>query len=88
MPLYGFSGFVTFHQVFSVIGHGCAFSDNGDSGSLVTTLDSEGNRVAVGLVFAGRTDAAAPGEKTSLILPIKPILEALGVTLVTGHNCT
>jgi len=86
MPPYNFSGFVLFAQVYVVVGEGNIFSDTGDSGSLVTTVDAEGNRSAVGLVFAGRGDAAAPGEKISLILPIKPILAALDVTLVTGHN--
>lgn len=86
VPHHNFTGFVSFAHVHAVVGEGSIFSDSGDSGSLVTTVDPSGNRFAVGLVFAGRNDSAAPGEKTSLILPIKPILEALGVTLVTGHN--
>jgi hypothetical protein len=86
MPLYSFSGPVLFDPVFCIIGEGGIFSDNGDSGSLVTCLDEEGNRGAVGIVFAGKDDAAAPGGKVSLVLPLQPILTALGVALVTGHN--
>lgn len=84
--LYSFAGFVSFDPVFAITGLGGLFSDNGDSGSLITTIDSDGQRKAVGIVVGGRTDSSAPGGKTTIALPILPILQALGVSLVTGHN--
>jgi hypothetical protein len=86
MPLHSFTGPVLFDPVFCVIGEGGIFSESGDSGSLVTHQDEGGNRHAVGIVFAGRDDAAAPGAKVSLVLPLQPILNSLGVSLVTAHN--
>jgi hypothetical protein len=84
--LYGFSGFVSFDPTFAIVGVGDLFSDNGDSGSLITSTDSSGKRIAVGIVVGGYTDSAAPGGKITIALPIAPILQALGVTLVAGHN--
>jgi hypothetical protein len=86
MQLYGFAGVVCFDPAFSVIGQEDIFSDNEDSGSLVTHVDANGVRHAVGIVVGGRVDASAPGGKTSLILPIQPILAAFDVSLVQGHN--
>jgi hypothetical protein len=84
--LYGFNGPVSFNPVFAIAGVGDLFSDNGDSGALITSVDPAGNRVAVGLVFAGMTDGSAPGGKLTLALPIGNTLQELGVTLVAGHN--
>jgi hypothetical protein len=84
--LYGFSGFVFFDPVFSIAGHGQLFSDQGDSGSLMTSIDQSGQRIAVGIVIGGMTDGSAPGGKTTIGLPILPILQGLGVTLVGRHN--
>ncbi len=84
---YGFSGPAYFEQMFVVHGHGDVFSDSGDSGSLVTTLDGAGQRHAVGLVVAGCIDNSAPGGKRSLILPLRPILNSFNVTLVANFNC-
>jgi hypothetical protein len=86
MPLHQFSGVVSFDPLYAVIGQGDIFSDSGDSGSLVTHVDQNGVRHAVGMVVAGKADTNAPGGKTSLILPLQPVLLALGVTLVSGHN--
>lgn len=86
MPLHNFSGVVPFDPVYAVIGKTDVFSDSGDSGSLVIGRDADGNRRAVGIVVGGRMDGSAPGGKTSLILPIEPILAAFGVSLVQGHN--
>lgn len=84
---YGFSGTIWFGNVFTVHGNGAEFSLSGDSGSLVVQVDDHGRPVAaVGLVFAGGNDSSAPGGAKSLILPIRPILQALGATLVGGHN--
>ncbi|WP_152973134.1 hypothetical protein [Pseudomonas asplenii] len=84
---YGFSGTIWFGNVFTVHGSGAEFSLSGDSGSLVVQADDHGRPIAaVGLVFAGGNDSSAPGGAKSLILPIRPILQALGATLVGGHN--
>ncbi len=86
IPLYQFSGFVAFDPVFAIAGVGQLFSDNGDSGALITTVDQSGQRIAVGIVVGGKNDKSAPGEKLTIALPILPILQGLGVTLVSGHN--
>jgi hypothetical protein len=83
---YGFRGSIYFDNVFCISGIGDTFSDNGDSGSLITTVDAAGTRHAVGIVFAGMNDAKAPGGKLTLALDISPILQALGVSLINGHN--
>jgi hypothetical protein len=85
-PLYAFNGDVFFEPVFAITGTVDVFSDNGDSGSLITTLDQNGQRFAVGIVVGGMNDGSAPGGKTTIALPIQPILAGLGVTLVSGHN--
>lgn len=84
---YGFSGRIWFANVFVIHGLNTEFSSSGDSGSLVVSLDDQGNHAAsVGLIFAGGPDAMAPGGSKSLMLPLRPILDALGATLVGGHN--
>ena len=86
-PQYNFSGTVYFEPLYVVYGVGDRFSEAGDSGSLVTYVDSQGLRHGVGLVVAGLDDSSAPGQKCSLVLPLKPILDRLQLTLVTQHNC-
>jgi len=83
---YGFQGNVVFADVWVVHGDTDLFSDNGDSGSLVVSRNHDGTKSAVGLLFAGGPDSSAPGGKKSLILPLQPILDELGVTLAHGHN--
>ena len=83
---YGLAGTVYLEPLFVVHGDGDIFSDGGDSGSLVTHLDAAGVRHAVGIVVAGCVDNSAPGGKRSLVLPLRPILAKLQVTLVSGHN--
>jgi hypothetical protein len=83
---YDFSGSVSFDPAFAIVGMGDVFSDHGDSGSLITTVDAAGNRFAVGIVVGGMTDGAAPGGKITIALPIGPILAGLGVSLVSNHN--
>lgn len=85
-PLYNFAGQVYFDPIFVVVGQGDSFSDHGDSGSLVTTVDASGVRCAVGLIVGGMMDGSAPGGKVSLMLPIRSALTALNLTLVSGHN--
>ena len=84
---YGFSGCVYFEPLYVAFGLGDIFSDSGDSGSLVTHVDAQGARHAVGLVVGGCADSSAPGGKRSLILPLRSILDRFNVTLVAGHNC-
>lgn len=85
-PSYDFAGKVHFDPLFVVHGLGDRFSAAGDSGSLVVHQDAAGVRHAVGIVVGGSVDSKAPGQKTTLVLPLQPILERLGVTLVAGHN--
>jgi len=85
-PLYGFSSTIYYDPMFAIIGNANVFSDAGDSGSLITTVDANGDRHAVGIVVGSLADSKAPGQKITLALPIGPILETLGVTLVSGHN--
>jgi hypothetical protein len=84
--IYNFNGIVCFDPVFAIAGQATVFSDAGDSGSLITTVDAQGARHAVGIVVGGMTDGSAPGGKITIALAIEPILQAFGVTLVTGHN--
>ncbi|QKO20905.1 hypothetical protein [Rhodoferax sp. BAB1] len=83
---YNFSGSVYFEPIFVVHGIGDRFSEGGDSGALVTHVDANGVRHAVGIVVAGCADSSAPGQKISLIAPIQPILNEFGLTLVCNHN--
>ncbi len=71
-----FQGQVFFEPVFLIRGDGGPFSLPGDSGSLVVTQESDSKRAAIGLIFAGREPDAA------YTLPIRPILNGFGVTLV------
>jgi hypothetical protein len=84
--LYKFNGIVFFEDIFAIVGTSGLFSDNGDSGSLITSTDPNGERVAVGIVVGGMDDGKAPGGKLTLALPISRILNEFGVTLVSGHN--
>ncbi|MGY3619362.1 hypothetical protein [Bradyrhizobium sp. USDA 10063] len=83
--IYGFTGLVFFEPLWMIVGQGALFSDNGDSGSLITTVVN-GQRFAVGIVVGGKHDGSAPGGKVTLALPILPILQKLGVSLIAGHN--
>lgn len=85
-PLYEFTGHVFFEPAFAISGTGGAlFSDHGDSGSLITTVEN-GVRRGVGIVVGGMADKSAPGGKTTIALPLAPLLAKLQLTLVSGHN--
>lgn len=71
---------IYFQSLFAVLGEFAPFSYPGDSGSLVTHVDKEGNRHAVGLVVAGNS------EGISLVLSIDRIVQHFGVEFVSGHN--
>lgn len=80
---YSFVGQVYFDPVWIVEGRGGAFSDNGDSGSLVTSV-VDGDRVAVGLLVGGMK--GQQGRDFTFVVPIASVLERLNVSLVGGHN--
>jgi hypothetical protein len=85
-PLHSFTGWIYFDPIFVITGSGGdLFADNGDSGALITAGEGD-DRKAVGLVVAGMADKTAPGGRVTLALHIQPILNVLGVTLVSGHN--
>lgn len=82
-----FSGKIFFDPLFVIHGDAAAaFSSSGDSGSLITTVTLEGARLAVGLVVGSMKDSNAPGGEATLALAVSPILQSLGVALVSGHN--
>lgn len=84
---HGFSSQMWFGNVFTIHGFGSEFSLGGDSGSLVVQVDELDRPIAaVGLIFAGGPDSSAPGNAKSLMLPLRPILEALEANLLGGHN--
>lgn len=84
---YGFSGRVFFEPIYVVQGLTERFSEPGDSGSLIVGVNATtGERTAVGLLFAGMQDSNAPGGGLTLMLPLSPILDRLGVELVSAHN--
>lgn len=80
---YSFAGQVYFDPVWIVEGQGGAFSDHGDSGSLVTSV-VDGVRVAVGLLIGGMK--GQQGRDFTFVVPIEAVLNRLNVRLVGGHN--
>jgi hypothetical protein len=85
-PSYNFHANIHFAGVWIVHGIADVFSAPGDSGSLVVHRHLDGSRSAVGLLFASGPDSLAPGKMKTLILPLEPILTALGVVILTAHN--
>jgi hypothetical protein len=82
IPEYGVTKVVFFNDVYIAVGdNNSAFSRPGDSGSLVIGYNADGQRVAIGLVFAGNESRGQ-----SFILPLPNVLNRLKVTLVSGHN--
>lgn len=87
VDIHAFKGRVFFDPIYVVRGVGNnSFSEPGDSGALVTALDDTQHRHAIGIVVGGLVDKKAPGGILTFILPIGPILDKLGVTLLSGHN--
>lgn len=79
---YGVRKNVYFERVYIVkTADGQPFSRSGDSGSLVVNVTPDGNRTAVGLVFAGNEQRGL-----SFVLPLPEILDRLGLSIVSGHN--
>lgn len=82
VPEYGIRKNVFFECTYIVLGDdGQPFSKAGDSGSLVVTNDGNGNRIAVGLVFAGDEHRGL-----SFILPLPEIMQKLSLEIVSGHH--
>jgi len=77
-----FRGSVFFDPVFIVRGSGGTFSIEGDSGALVVRREEGSNapEAAVGLVIGGR------GDQETYIIPLKPALDALKMSLVSAHG--
>ena len=70
---------VFFNEAWIVEGVGGAFSDNGDSGSLVVGALPSGEIASVGLVFAGNGSI-------SVVVPLDLIMAAFGATIEATHG--
>jgi hypothetical protein len=82
MAVPSFQGVIYFSEVYGIQSIGSQpFADRGDSGSLITSIDANGDRVAVGLLFAMSAD-----KTLTLIVPISRVLAKFGVTIVDDHN--
>lgn len=75
-----FIGQVYFEPVYLIRSDDGPFSLSGDSGSLVVSMQPDGRRAAIGLIFAGME----PSE--SYMLPLRPILERFRVSIVSNHH--
>jgi hypothetical protein len=74
-----FKGTIYYPTVYEVANIGPPFSAAGDSGSLVVTVELDGGTPrAVGVIIAG-------GQTKTLVLPLWPMLEQLGLELVADH---
>lgn len=85
-PNFGFQGKIYFENVWTIHGDGVPFGQPGDSGSLIVHVDANGERHAVGLLFAGGTDSLGPEGSRTFFLPMRQILDKLQVSLCGGHN--
>lgn len=81
VPEYNFRSNVYFTNIFVVQSLASPFGDRGDSGSLVVTLLPNGERAAIGIVFA-----VSPDRQLCFVAPIDSVLGAFNVTLVSNHN--
>lgn len=74
-----FKGTIYYPTVYEVASVGPSFSAAGDSGSLVVTIEPDGTPPrAVGVIIAG-------GQTKTLVLPLQPMLDQLGLELVANH---
>ncbi len=70
---------ITFDNQIEIEGAGSgAFSEGGDSGSLVVDADLKG----VGLLFAGGEQGGSNGKGLTYANPLKNVLDALKVNLL------
>jgi hypothetical protein len=75
-----FRGSVFFEPIWVLRGDRSGFAASGDSGALVVETSAAGEPIAaVGLVIGGR------GGEETWMLPLAPILDRLGMTLVGGR---
>jgi hypothetical protein len=76
-----FKGTVFFEPVYIIRGYDGGFAIEGDSGSVVVHREpGHSPTAAVGLVIGGR------GNEETYMVPLKPVIEKLGLSLVTGHG--
>lgn len=85
----GFS--VTLHNQIEVEGVGqngeqCKFSDNGDSGALVMMKTEDGEHMCIGIVEGGTCRGGNITNTTTVVTPIVPVLERLGVTTLKSFE--
>ncbi|MFC4562515.1 hypothetical protein ACFO4E_11685 [Nocardiopsis mangrovi] len=73
---------LTFDDQVEISGSGGAFSDGGDSGSLIWTTEG---RLAVGLLFAGSSSGGPDGTGLTFANPIQRVLDAFGAQLVESE---
>ncbi len=76
-----FRGTVFFDPVYILRGFSGVFAIEGDSGALVVYREQGKTPSAVGIVIGGHN------EETYMI-PLKPVLEKLGLKLMSGHGAT
>lgn len=74
-----FKGTVYFDEVYEVTPFGKPFSLGGDSGALVVSDQANQKEKVVGIIVAGE-------KHKSILLPLKPALDELKLSLVAGHN--
>lgn len=74
-----FKGTVYYNVVYEVTPTGPPFSLGGDSGALVVTDYLDKEEKVIGIVIAGE-------RRKSILLPLEPAIDELGLHLVSGHN--
>ena len=75
-------GRIFFAEVYGIQSiTGQPFADRGDSGSIITSIDADGDRHAVGLLFA-----CSPDKSLTLMVSLSRVVAKFGVTLVNAHN--
>lgn len=72
---------VYFQSLFTIHSSTGAFSQFGNSGSLIVHVDGNGIRRSTGIVVAGDENSG-----TCLALSLDRVLQHFGITLVCGHN--
>jgi hypothetical protein len=78
-----FRGTVFFEPVYILRGLGGTFATEGDSGAVVVHREQgKAPSAAVGMVIGGR------GNEETYMIPLKSVLEKLGLKLISGHGLT
>lgn len=77
-----FKGSVYFEPVYMIRAYQGLFSSEGDSGAIVVQREEgEDPSAAIGMVIGGSNSSEA-----TYMLPLKPVLDKLGLNLVNNHN--